>query len=257
MAKPARKETHRPALPKALSLAGQRIVVTGAASGIGHAAALAAAELGARLLLVDRAPLAALAAELQALGTKADSIEGDLTDPAFLKRVVESGRVDGLAHCAGILYPSAKSRARSRRDRFLEVMDINVRVPIELGEALIEPMAAQGGGRIVMIGSVAGRTGGTTRSTPVDYAASKGALHVIVRWLSRQAVGQGVLVNGVAPGPIETPMTTGAKFDAALLPRGRMGRPEEIAWMVTMLLTPAASFVSGAVLDVNGGGYVG
>ena len=93
--------------------------------------------------------------------------------------------------------------------------------------------------------------------TPIDYAASKGALHVVVRWLSRNAVGKGVLINAVAPGPVLTPMTSGNTTDYSKLPRGHIGQPEEIAWMIMMLLTPAASYVSGAVLDVNGGSYVG
>ena len=118
-------------------------------------------------------------------------------------------------------------------------------------------VAANGGGQIVMIGSVAGRTGGTALSTPIDYAASKGAVHVVIRWLSRNAVGRNLLINGIAPGPIETAMTAGSKVDATALPRGRMGQPEEMAWMIMMLLTPAASYVSGAVLDCNGGSYVG
>ena len=131
------------------------------------------------------------------------------------------------------------------------------RVPIDLGMALIEHIAGRGGGSIVMIGSVAGRTGGTSTQTPLDYSASKGAVHVVVRWLSRNAVGRGVLINGVAPGPVRTPMTKDSTIDPKVLPRGRMGEPEEIAWMIMMLLTPAAGYVSGAILDVNGGSYVG
>ena len=109
----------------------------------------------------------------------------------------------------------------------------------------------------MFIGSVAGKTGGTSLYTPIDYAASKGGVHTLVKWLSRRAVGKGVLVNGVAPGPVETPMTANNAMDKSVLPRGRMGRPEEIAWMIAMLLTPAAGYVSGAVLDVNGGSFVG
>ena len=136
-------------------------------------------------------------------------------------------------------------------------MDVNVRVPVDLGVAFTEHMAVNGGGSIVMIGSVAGRTGGTSFSTPIDYSASKGAVHVVIRWLSRRAVGKNVLINGIAPGPIQTAMTAGSTVDPTQLPRGRMGRPDEMAWMIMMLLTPAASYVSGAVLDCNGGAYVG
>ncbi|MGE0700551.1 MAG: SDR family NAD(P)-dependent oxidoreductase [Hyphomicrobiaceae bacterium] len=244
-------------LPKSLSLAGKRICVTGAASGIGRATARAAAELGATLLLTDRASLAEIAAEVAALGAKVDTLEGDLTPDGFAETLIAKGPIDGLAHCAGILGRQPLLKADDPRARFMQTMDVNVLVPITLGSAMIEHMAARGGGQIVMIGSVAGRTGGTSLSTPIDYAASKGALHVIVRWLSRNAVGRGVLVNAVAPGPIKTPMTAGNTTDPKSLPRGRMGEPHEIAWMIMMLLTPAASYVSGAVLDCNGGSYVG
>ncbi|MDX2155955.1 MAG: SDR family oxidoreductase [Hyphomicrobiaceae bacterium] len=244
-------------LPAALSLGGKRVCVTGAASGIGRATARAAHELGATVLLVDRAPLAEVKSELDALGAAVESIEGDLLDEGFPDRILAKGPVDGLAHCAGVLGRTPLLKAANPRERFHNTMDVNVLVPITLGSAMIEHMAARGGGSIVMIGSVAGRTGGTSLSTPIDYAASKGALHVIVRWLSRNAVGRGVLVNGVAPGPVRTPMTAGNTIDPKTLPRGRMGQPEEIAWMIMMLLTPAASYVSGAVLDCNGGSYVG
>lgn len=245
-----------PALPKPLSLAGRRIAVTGAASGIGRATAHVVAALGGSLVIVDRAPLAEIEAELRRSGASVDTLQDDMTAPSFVDRLLACGPFDGLAHCAGVLHRSALHKDADPAKRFHELMDINLRVPIELGHAFVEHMAGRGGA-IVLIGSVAGRTGGTSLATPIDYAASKGGIHTLVRWLSRRAVGRGVLVNGVAPGPIVTPMTSGNTIDGASLPSGRMGRPEEVAWMIAMLLTPAASYVSGAVLDVNGGSFVG
>lgn len=244
-------------LPKALDLTGRRVLVTGAANGIGRACARVLAELGATLILNDRAPLDEAAAEAKALGAAVETLQYDITKPDFVQQVIAKGPIYGLAHCAGIIGKTALHKAESPGERFHQTMDINVRVPIDLGWALIEHMSANGGGAMVMVGSLAGRTGGTSVATPVDYSASKGAVHIVIRWLSRNAVGKNVLVNGVAPGPIRTAMTAGMDFDPKGLPRGRMGEPEEIAWMIAMLLTPAAGFVSGAVLDVNGGGYVG
>ncbi|MGI9475062.1 MAG: SDR family NAD(P)-dependent oxidoreductase, partial [Hyphomicrobiaceae bacterium] len=213
-------------LPTALSLEGRRICVTGAASGIGRATATAAAELGATLLLTDRAPLADVERDLAAKGATVDALEGDLTADGFAAKLIEKGgTIHGLAHCAGILARTPLQDADNLRQRFHDTMDVNVRVPIDLGFTFTEHMAAHGGGAIVMVGSVAGRTGGTALSTPLDYSASKGAVHVVIRWLSRNAVGRGVLVNGVAPGPIETAMTAGSLVDGSALPRGRMGRP--------------------------------
>jgi len=244
-------------LPGVLSLAGKTVAVTGAASGIGRATAKAAAELGAKLLITDRAPLKDVEAELKAMGASTIAMVGDLTETGFIDKLIAAGPIDAFAHCAGILGRTPLHKAPSPRERFHQTMDVNVRVPIDIGLALTEHMAARGGGSIVMIGSVAGRTGGTSTQTPLDYSASKGAVHVVIRWLSRNAVGKGVLINGIAPGPIRTPMTQDSLIDPKVLPRGRMGEPEEIAWMIMMLLTPAASYVSGAILDVNGGSYVG
>jgi NAD(P)-dependent dehydrogenase (short-subunit alcohol dehydrogenase family) len=244
-------------LPAALNLEGKRVVVTGAANGIGQATARAAAELGAALVLCDRDSLAAARAEIEAMGASVETVEGDLTAKDTIDRLMSFGPVYGVAHCAGILSRVPLNEDPDSIERFHRTMDVNVRVPVDIGTAFTDHMAANGGGRIVMIGSVAGRTGGTSMSTPIDYSASKGAVHVVIRWLSRRAVSKGVQINGIAPGPIKTAMTAGNTTDPSSLPSGRMGEPEEMAWMIMMLLTPAASYVSGAVLDCNGGSYVG
>ncbi len=243
-------------LPSGISLQGQRVLVTGAASGIGRATASVLAQLGADLLLADRAPLAEIHAELASNNASCAAEQGDLTSDDFIARLFGGGRVHAVAHCAAILEGRNWREDRDWHARFHRVMDINVRVPLTLAAAAIDHMAEQGGGSIVLVGSVAGRTGGTSVNTPPDYAASKGAVHALVKWLSRQAIGRGVLVNGVAPGPVQTPMTTG--FNAgSQLPLGRMGRPEELAWPIAFLCSPAASYFSGAILDVNGGAFVG
>jgi 3-oxoacyl-[acyl-carrier protein] reductase len=243
-------------LPDALSLQGRRVLITGAASGIGQATALVIAQLGADLLVTDRAPLAATRTQIEGNGAKCTVAEGDLTSDSFIAELLAGGRIHAVAHCAGILEGRPWREDRNWHERFHRVMDINVRVPLTLAAAAIDHMAEQGGGSIVLVGSVAGRTGGTSVNTPPDYSASKGAVHALVKWLSRQAIGRGVLVNGVAPGPVQTAMTTGFTL-ATQLPLGRMGRAEELAWPIAFLCTPAASYFSGAILDVNGGAFVG
>jgi 3-oxoacyl-[acyl-carrier protein] reductase len=245
-----------PHLPAALSLQGRRVLVTGAASGIGRATAMVLAQLGAELLLSDRAPLAATRGEVEGIGTSCAAAEGDLTSDAFVADLLAHGRLHAVAHCAAILESRPWREDPGWHDRFHRLMDVNVRVPLTLTAAAIDHMAEHGGGSIVLVGSVAGRTGGTSAFTPPDYAASKGAVHALVKWLSRQAIGRGVLVNGVAPGPVQTPMTTGFT-SGAQLPLGRMGRPEELAWPIAFLCTPAAGYFSGAIMDVNGGAFVG
>jgi len=243
-------------IPAALDMQGKRVLVTGAASGIGKATALVLAQLGADLLVVDRAPLDVTAAEIQAAGVTCDVSQGDLTDDGFLAGLFAGARLHAMAHCAAILEGRDWRADRAWRERFHRVMDINVRVPLEITMRAIDHMAEHGGGHIALVGSVAGKTGGTSLNTPPDYSASKGAVHALVKWTSRHGVGRGVMVNAVAPGPVETPMTRGSNLGPNL-PLRRMGRAEELAWPIAFLCTPAASYLSGAVIDVNGGAFVG
>jgi 3-oxoacyl-[acyl-carrier protein] reductase len=243
-------------LPAALDMQGKRVLVTGAASGIGKATASVLAQLGAALLLVDRAPLAATQDEVTALGVACEISEGDLTDDSFLASLFAGARLHAMAHCAAILDARDWRNDKAWRERFHRVMDINVRVPLEITMRAIDHMAGHGGGHIALVGSVAGKTGGTSLNTPPDYSASKGAVHALVKWTSRHGVTQGVMVNAVAPGPVETAMTRGSNLGPNL-PLRRMGRAEELAWPIAFLCTPAASYLSGAVIDVNGGAFVG
>jgi 3-oxoacyl-[acyl-carrier protein] reductase len=243
-------------LPIELNLQGKRVLVTGAASGIGKATASVLAQLGATLLLADRAPLAATHDEVAALGVCCEVSEGDLTDDSLLASLFAGSRLHAMAHCAAILEARDWRNDKAWRERFHRVMDINVRVPLEITMRAIDHMAAHGGGQIALVGSVAGKTGGTSLNTPPDYSASKGAVHALVKWTSRHGVSQGVMVNAVAPGPVETPMTRGSNLGPNL-PLRRMGRADELAWPIAFLCTPAASYLSGAVIDVNGGAFVG
>jgi 3-oxoacyl-[acyl-carrier protein] reductase len=243
-------------LPAALSMQGRRALVTGAASGIGKATALVLAQLGAELVITDREPMEATCDEIQAGGAVCTAVQGDLTDDAFVASFFAGDRVHAVAHCAGILVGRNWTEDRAWHERFHRMMDVNVRVPLQLAAAAIDHMAGHGGGHIALVGSVAGKNGGTSATTPPDYAASKGAVHTLVKWLSRTAVGRGVLVNAVAPGPVETPMTRGYNLGPTL-PMGRIGRAEELAWPIAFLCTSAASYLSGAILDVNGGAFVG
>ena len=140
------------------------------------------------------------AREIERIGATCTTAEGDLTSDTFIAALFAGGRVHAVAHCAAILEGRNWREDPNWHERFHRVMDINVRVPLTLTAAAIDHMAEHGGGSIVLVGSVAGRTGGTSNFTPPDYAASKGAVHALVKWLSRQAIGRGVLVNGVAPG---------------------------------------------------------
>jgi len=137
---------------------------------------------------------------------------------------------------------------------------VNVRAAMLLASACVDQMIARREGYVVLVGSAAGRNGGGLPNDSLEYAtyaASKGGVHTLVRWLSRRAVGHNVLVNGVAPGIVATPLSATVKVDTSILPMRRVGQPDELGWPIALMCTGAASFTSGAVLDVNGGMFVG
>jgi 3-oxoacyl-[acyl-carrier protein] reductase len=246
------------ALPKVLSLEGRRALVAGAASGIGRATAVCLAELGADLVLADREPLDAVRAEVGAAGRMALALQGDLTDEAFLQRIIATGPYFSFAHVAGVF---RGPEGASPREAFDFVMHVNVRAPLILASALIEQMS---GGYIVLVGSTAGRSGAGRFGTETEYAtyaASKGAVHTLVRVLSRRAAGKNILVNGVAPGLVRTPLLDSVRPDAEAADHVKSGTrpadPQELGWPIALLCSPMASFISGAIVDVNGGSFIG
>jgi 3-oxoacyl-[acyl-carrier protein] reductase len=246
------------AMNNLFSLAGDRILLTGAAGGIGSATARVCASLGAELILVDRHSSEALARELSANGTKTTSITADTTDRQTVEKIVASAEpLDAVVDCAGRFITEDWLTDSDWDESCREVLEINVLAPLNLARAVMPRMMERKKGRIVLLGSVAGRNGGAARETQAHYAASKGAVHSMVRWLSRRAAPHGVNVNGLAPGPVDTPMNAPASHNLDSFPMRRLGRPEEIAWPAAFLCSRAASYMSGAILDVNGGVWVG
>lgn len=250
-----------PALPSFLDLTGKRVLVTGAGRGIGRSVALCLAGLGADLVLSDRASLADTLSEVEAANARCTALEGDLLDPAYIEALLAAGPYHALAHVAGVFKaPDGMDQAAA----FDFVMGVNLRASIQLASACVDRMAEAGGGYVVLVGSAAGRNGGASGGGGLEYAAyaaSKGGVHTLVRWLSRRAVGRNVRVNGVAPGVVQTPLVDSiagtVSFDPRLLPMGRLADPVELGWPIALLCTPAASYMSGAIIDVNGGSFVG
>lgn len=249
------------ALPGALSLRGRKVLVTGAASGIGRSTARCLAELGADLVLCDRGSLDETVAEASALGASVTTLQGDLTDEAHIATILTHGPFFGFASVAGVFRAPGDP---SPVEAFDFVMHVNVRAPLMLASAIIDQIDPAVGGYVVLVGSSAGRSAGGSLGTPTEYAtyaASKGAVHTLVRALSRRAAGRNVLINGVAPGVVRTPMLDSIKPELAqsqaVSPLGRAADPHELAWPIALLCTPAASFMAGALVDVNGGSFVG
>jgi 3-oxoacyl-[acyl-carrier protein] reductase len=252
-------------LPSRLSLLGRRALVTGAANGIGRATANCLAELGADLVLVDRSPLDTTCKEIEALGRSALALQGDLTDQAFLNRIIDGGPYYSFANVAGVFSGhSGGYSGNSAKGAFDFVMGINVWAPMVLGYGLIEKADPKVGGYMVFIGSQAGRSGkgrSGTASEYITYASSKGALHSLARALASRGAEKNIVVNCVAPGVVRTPMldltAPHLKNSDTVSPLRRSADPSELGWPIALLCTPAASFMSGAIVDVNGGTYVG
>jgi 3-oxoacyl-[acyl-carrier protein] reductase len=238
-------------------LTGMRILLTGAAGGIGAATARLCATLGAEMALTDCCDDPGLVAELSVGGRKHIFETCDVRSRAE----VESFCARNLPIHAAILnagiFPKEEWLADDWDEQFQEVMAVNVAGPANFVRVLLPHMKGRGDGRIVLLGSIAAHTGGTYAHSPMHYAASKGAIHTFVRWLARRAAPE-VLVNAVAPGSTQTRMTAAANPDALKsMPVPRFGKPEEIAWPLAFLCSPGASFMCGAILDVNGGAYMG
>ena len=232
------------------TLEGMRIAITGAGGGIGSTAARLAAGLGADVMVSDLAAPEAVAESVRERGRLSQAAALDVTDRAAVEAWAAScGAVDALIDCAAIC--PFDDWTEAGWDEVAErVFDINLHGPLHLVRAFMGSMAERGGGRIALVGSIAGRIGGLV-SAP-HYVMSKGAIHSFVRWCSRRGAPHNVLVNAVAPGPVRTPMTASQDFDTSYFPLARMAEAEEIAGPLVFLVSPAASYVSGAVLDING-----
>jgi NAD(P)-dependent dehydrogenase (short-subunit alcohol dehydrogenase family) len=238
--------------------------VTGASSGMGRATARAFAEAGAPTVLVDydSRALGAFSKELKAEGFDVLAVVADVTDEAQVAEAVASavsayGRLDMAFNNAGIMIPSAQI-ADTDNTVFDRVMDVNVRGVWNSLKHQLRQMRVQGTGAIVNNSSIAGLTGDPTRSA---YSGTKHAILGLTRSAALETGPQGIRVNAVCPGTIDTPMVTQMlergelSLDAAIAASSipRLGRSEEVAAAVLWLCSPAASYVTGIALPVDGG----
>ena len=232
------------------TLDGMRIAITGAGGGIGSTAARLAADLGADVMVSDLQAPDAVAESVRERGRRSDAAALDVTDRAAVEAwAAACGAVDALIDCAAIC-PFDNWTDEGWDEVADRVFNVNMHAPIHLVRAFMGSMAERGGGRIAMVGSIAGRIGGLLAAP--HYVMSKGAIHSFVRWSSRRGAPHNVLVNAVAPGPVKTPMTASQSFDTSHFPLGRMACAEEISGPLVFLVSPAASYIAGAVLDING-----
>jgi NAD(P)-dependent dehydrogenase (short-subunit alcohol dehydrogenase family) len=244
------------------SLLGKKVFVTGGSRGIGRACALTLAAAGADVA-VGSSPTGAESAdavclEIREMGHKAKAYSFDISARGDVDTMCERvnddlGGIDVLVNNAGVTRDGMFRKMD--RGAWDTVINTNLNSVFDVTQRFIEPMAARGWGRIINISSIVGRIGNFGQT---NYAAAKAGLIGFTKALAREYARKGVTVNAIAPGFVKTRMLEGVPEKAlqsvlAVTPMGRFAEPMEIAASVLYLASPAAGFVTGHVLDVNGG----
>jgi 3-oxoacyl-[acyl-carrier protein] reductase len=242
---------------------GERVaLVTGAGSGMGAACARRLATDHRGVILFDVRPpsLRTVADEVETAGAEAERVAGDVTSPqavelAVLRAEERFGRLDVLVNAAGILEPTRLLEISP--DEWARVLGVNLTGAFLVTKAAAGSMRERGWGRIVHFSSTAGKTVSTLGGA--HYTASKHGVLGLVRAAAKELAGDGITVNAVCPGLIDTEMVraqTSPERRAAYaggFPIPRLGRPEEVADLVAFLASDAAAYITGAALDINGG----
>jgi 3-oxoacyl-[acyl-carrier protein] reductase len=241
------------------------IVVTGASRGIGRAIAVALAEPGSEIIVnYNASPEAAreTASQVEARGGKAHLHPFNISDPesvkdAFKQIIATHERVDVLVNNAGITRDNLLATMKS--SEWDDVIDTNLKGAFLCSQAVVKPMMRRRNGRIVNISSVVGAIGNPGQC---NYVAAKAGLIGLTRSLARELISRSITVNAVAPGFIETEMTLKLPEKAregllTQIPAGRYGKVEDIAAAVKFLASDEASYITGQVIHVNGGMFMG
>jgi len=236
-------------------------IVTGAAKGIGKAVAWIFVREGAKVVLVnlEKARLEALQEEIRKKGGRALAVPCDVSKASEVKQMVDQvqrvfGRIDILVNNAGIIRRGTIETVTE--EDWDHVIAVNLKGPFNCSKAVVDIMKKQGYGKIVNVSSIAGKMGDIT-SAP-GYGPSKAGLDALTKTLARQLATYGIHVNGVAPHAIETEMSAEwspekRKAIVDAIPLKRLGKPKDVAEAVLFLASESAAFITGEIIDVNGG----
>ncbi|MDH7500897.1 MAG: 3-oxoacyl-ACP reductase family protein [candidate division NC10 bacterium] len=247
-----------------MRLAGKKAIVTGGGRGIGRAIAIAFAREGADVLinyLSRDSDAQETSRQVQALGRSALLFKGDVSDSAQVKAMVdlalrEWGRIDILVNNAGITHIATPFE--TTEEDWDRVLRINLKGAFLCCKAVLDTMVKQGGGRIINISSVVGKSGGIAGLT---YAASKAGLIGLTKSLATHLAPHNILVNAIAPALIDTEMLRWRteeqwKETIASTPLKRLGDPMDMAESAVFLASNGGNYITGATIDVNGGLYM-
>jgi len=244
-----------------MKLKNKVAIITGSARGIGKATALRFAQEGAMVVVndVDLEEAKEVVSQINSQQEKAVAVKADVSDEKEVEKMVEVayskfGRIDILVNNAGIIKRgSIEDHSYEDWDK---VIAVNLRGTYNCAKAVVPIMKNQRYGKIINVSSVAGKVGDIA-SAP-SYGSSKGAINALTKSLARELAEYGICVNAVAPHAIETEMSSEwpekkRREIIAQIPLKRLGRPEEVAAAILFLASDEASFITGEILDVNGG----
>lgn len=239
-----------------IDLTNKVALVTGAARGVGCAIAKALARECSNVAVADIIPCANTVSSIQKYTSEVLDIHCNVLEKDAINRCVHKvidrwGRIDILVNNAGILGDSTKELEEYGEEEWDHVININLKGYFLMTQAVWPYMKKHGGGKIVCISSLAARIGGVLAGP--HYCASKGGVHAFVKWAAKNGMKYGIYVNGVAPGPVDSPMTINEPYKDEMVPIGRLGQPQDIAEAVIFLVSQASNHITGNCLDVNGG----